>query len=212
VKKDEITMKSLSLIILMLAFASFATGQTVSIQGAGDQASTFLETSGGHINLTVTKGTGASGNPSTLLMFHNETGNPDGTVTSVIGLGQIPDNAFTSNGPSRMNLSVDTSQVAGFKNTTCIFTPSPNFGFTCSPSQGGPIQVSWTGNGINSDAGTEHRDTTIGPVTMHVDGHGSFSSADTQGSILGLSFSSTGEGFGSFISSGHTHTITITQN
>lgn len=203
-------MKSLSFIILLLAFAPFATGQTVSVQGTGDQASTVLDASGSHINLMVSKGTDASGNPSTLLMFQNETGNPDGTTTSIIGFGNIPNNAFTDQRPDKMSLNVDTSQLAGFTNTTCIF--SPNSGFTCSPSQGGLIQVSWVGNGINTGSDSEHSETTNGPVTMDFDGHGSSSSANTQGSILGLSFASTGTAFASFISFGHTHTITITKN
>lgn len=207
----------LRLLVVLLCLASSlavrANGQTVAIQGSGGQASVFLDANGGsHITLIVTKGTDASGNPSTLLQFHIETLKPDGATTSVIGFGQVPNDAFASQNPSKMSLNVDTSQVTGFNNMTCIFTPSPNFGFTCSPSQGGPIQIAWTANGIDTNSSTDHRDTTSGPITVHMDGHGSASSADVQGSVVGFTFNSVGQAFASFISSGHTHTITITKN
>lgn len=205
-------MKSLFIATLMFTFASIAIGQTVTLNGTGDQAGVGLSTNTGHITLFVTKGTDANGNPSTVLSFHIESRNADGTTTSAIGLGNIPDVAFTNQGPSKMNLNVDTSQVAGFRNTTCIFTPSPNFGFTCSPSQGGLVQIAWSANGISSDAETDHRQTTTGPVTEKTDGHGTFSSADSQGSVVGFAFSTTGSAFGAAVSSGHNHTITITQN
>jgi len=201
-------MKPISLSILLLLAASLAVAQTISLDGSGDQASVFL----GNITLEVTKGSDANGNPSTLLRFHIESRNPDGTTTSVIGFGPIPNEAFVTHGPSKMSLNVDTSQVAGFSNTICIFTPSPHFGFTCSPSQGGPVQIDWRGNGLNSESETVHLETTTGPVTEKSDGHGDLGSADTEGSVLGVTFSSRGEAFGSFISSGHGHTITITKN
>jgi hypothetical protein len=136
------------------------------------------------------------------------TPNPDGTTTTVIGFGNIPNDAFTNQGPSKMSLDVDTSQVAGFSNTTCIFTPD----FTCSPSPGGPVQIAWRANGLLSEAGTSHSVNTTGPVTEKINGYGSASSADAQGSVLGFTISSTGSAFEAGISSGHTHTITITKN
>lgn len=202
-------MKSLSLAILLLSFSAWATAQTVSIQGSGEQADTSLDIGGGHIFLFVANGTDANSNPVTLLAFDAVTANPDGTATDVGGFGLIPQGAFQVQGPSKMNLSIDTSQISGFANTTCIISSS---GTTCSDSQGGLVQAAWTGNGIGSLAETFHLTTTTGSVTQKFDDHGTSDSANAQGTILGLAFSDTGSGFNSFVSSIHTHNITISRN
>lgn len=201
-------MKCLSLAILLLSFASFSSGQTASISGSGDEATIFLGSNGSLIFLMVTNGTDTFGNPGTLLSYRIMTPNPDGTTTTVIGFGNIPNDAFTDQGPSKMSLNVDTSQVAGFSTTTCIFTPN----FTCSSIPGGPVQITWRANGLLSEANTAHSVTTTGPVTEKIEGHGSASSADAQGFLPGFTISSTGSAFEAGISSGHTHTITITKN
>lgn len=202
-------MRSLSLAMLLLSFAGLANGQTVSIQGSGEQAVTLLNTNGGHISIFVGNGTNANGSPATLLIFDFATANPDGTTTDISGFGVIPSGTFTVQGPFRMSLSVDTSQVAGFTNMTCIISAS---GTACSPSQGGLVQVAWTGNRITSVADTFHLDTTTGPVTQHFDNRGIGDSANAQGSILGFVFNATGSGMDTFISTNHSHTITITRN
>ncbi len=207
-------MKSLLLAILLVSFASWTTGQTVSVRGSGGEAVAFANANGRDISIIVLKGTDESGNPITLLRYTiiNKTPNPDGTTTFMMGLGQIPEDAFSAQGPSKMSLSVDTSQLVGFENTTCQVVPPPNFQFNCSPSQGGPVQVAWTGNGINSQTETGHSDTTTGPFTEHIDGHGTSTSADVHGTIFGLGFSITGNAFEAFISADHTHTVTMTHN
>lgn len=205
-------MKSLMLLVLLFSFAPVTVGQTASINGTGGSASILVNTSGGIINLEVDKGTDANGNPSALLSIQIFANHPDGTTTIVMGFGNISNDAFTDEGPSKMNLNVDTSQVVGFSNTTCISTPFPNLGFTCSPSQGGPVQIAWNANGINGNTITQHSIKTTGPVTVKANSHGVFTSADAQGTVLGIAFTSTGSGFSNAISSDHTHTITITKN
>jgi hypothetical protein len=207
-------LKSLSLAIFLFSFASWTVGQTISVRGSDAQAQVSPHIEGKGASLLVLKGADVNGNPITLLRFTiiNKTPNPDGTVTMVMGFGLIPNDAFVAQGPSRMILSVDTSQQTSFENEVCIVTLPPHLNFNCSPGQGGFVQVTWTGNGINSEASTEHSDTTTGPITEHMDGHGTSTSADAQGSILGLEFSKTGSAFDAFISSNHTHNVTITHN
>lgn len=201
-------MKSLSLAILLSLLAALARAQTVSIQGTGDMANVTLIGGSAQIIINVDAGTDANGNPATLLDFDVITFNPDGTTTDQAGFGFIPNNAFTSQGTNRMNLTVDTSQVAGFTNTTCITT---NSGVACSPSRGGPIQVAWTANGILSQADTQHSTNATGPITVNIDDHGVSKSANVQGSALGFAFSDTGSGFNNFIGSNRQHIITITK-
>jgi hypothetical protein len=200
-------MKSLSLCITLLLFASFATAQAVSTHGSGAQAEVFTNA----VNVIVTSGLDHNGSPGTLLSFHTGALNPDGTITFVIGFGFIPNEAFIQHGPDKMELNVDTSQVAGYNNTTCIFTPFPNFGFNCHASQGGPLQLSWHGNGLNSQDDIRHTDTTFGPITQHEESDGGGGSADASGNVMGIPVAVTGQAFGAFVSSGHFTNITITQ-
>jgi hypothetical protein len=201
-------MKSLSLSIMFLLFASFAAAQTVALHGSGAQAEAF----GNTVRVIVTSGLDNNGSPATLLTFFAASPNPDGTITFVNGFGFIPNDAFAQQGPDSMSLNVDTSQVAGYTNTTCIFTPFPNFGFQCSPSQGGPLQVSWHANGLNSDDESRNVTLTMGPITQHDEGNFQLSSADAQGSVVGTSFALTGGAFNAFVSQGHSVQVTVTQN
>lgn len=203
-------MKSLSLAILLFSFAALASAQTVvSMQGSGDFATTTVNANGAFISLFANNGTDANGNPITLLSYQVVTANPDGTTTESSGFGLIPKSAFTSQGTNKMNLAVDTSQVAGFTNETCIFSSS---GFTCSSSQGGLIQVAWTNNDIFTVTDTLHSDTTRANITLHLDDRGVSNSANAQGSVLGFAFSDTGSGFNSTIGSNHQHNITISKS
>lgn len=108
-----------------------------------------------------------------------------------------------------MNLSVDTSQVAGFTNETCTFSSS---GFTCSSSPGGLIQAAWTNNDIFSISDNLHAIETTGNITLHIDDLGVNKSANAQGSVLGLAFNDIGSGFNSLVGSDHQHTITISKS
>ena len=201
-------MKSLSLSIMLLLFAPFAVTETISVHGTVAQAEVFART----VNLIVTSGLDVNGSPATLLTFHTTSFNPDGTLTFVIGSGTIPDDRFTKEGFDKMNLTVDTSQVAGYSNTTCILTPFPNFGFHCNPSQGGPIQVSWHDNGLNSEDQSRNVDTTFGPTTRHEQGYFQFSSADVEGSVVGTPFNLSGSDFDAFMDLAHFAKVSITKN
>lgn len=206
-------MKSLLLSTILLLFTSFSAGQAVTFHGAvaGARLSTSTS-SGGHIILFVTQGNDMSGTVTTVLTFHNETRNPDGTITSVIGSGTIPNAAFTQQGPDKMNINVDTSQVAGFNNTTCIFTPSPNFGFQCSPSAGGPVQITWKSNGLNTSGGSGLIVDVIGPVTIRTEDNSDGSSSDAQGTVVGFEFNLTGDPFEAATSIGRDVIIKVTQD
>lgn len=202
-------MKLLSLAILLLSFAALASAQTVSMQGTGDFATTAVNANGAAISLFVNNGTDANGSPITLLSYQAVTANPDGTTTEISGFGLIPNSAFTSQGTNKMNLSVDTSQVNGFTNETCILSTS---GFTCSSSQGGLVQVAWSNNDIFNVTDTLHADNTTANITFHIDDRGVSNSADVQGSVLGFAFSDVGSGFNSTIGSNHQHDITISKS
>jgi len=201
-------MKSLLLAILLFSSAALASGQTVSIQGAGDSAATTAFANGAVIHLSVNNGTDASGNPITLLSYTVDTTNPDGSTTENSGFGLIPNSAFTSQ-VNKMNLAVDTSQVAGFFSETCTFSSS---GVTCSSSQMGLIQAAWTDNHLFSETDTLHEVETGANITTHLDDRGVNESANAQGSVLGFAFSDIGSAFFSFIGSNHTHTITISKS
>lgn len=203
-------MKSLSLAILLFSFAALASAQTVvSMQGSGDFAITTVNANGALIQIDVSNGTDAKGNPITLLFYQVVTTNPDGSGTQRSGFGLIPNSAFTSQGTNKMSLSVDTSQVAGFTNETCILSSS---GFSCSSSPGGLVQEAWTNNEIFNVTDTLHFDSTSANITRHFDDRGVSNSANAQGSVLGFAFSDTGSGFNSTIGSNHQHNITISKS
>lgn len=202
-------MKSISLAILLLSFAALGSAQTVSMQGSGDFAITTLNVNGAFISVLANNGTDASGNPITLLSYQVVTANPDGSTTETSGFGLIPNSAFVSQGTNKMNLTVDTSQVAGFVNETCTFSSA---GFNCSSSPGGLVQVAWTNNNIFTTSDTLHDDETNANITRHLDDRGVSDSADAQGSVLGFTFNDIGSGFDSTIGSNHQHNITISKS
>ena len=203
-------MKSLSLAILLFSFAALASAQaTVSMQGTGDFAISFVNANGAQITIEASNGTDAHANPTTMLFYQVVTSNPDGSSTENSGFGLIPNSTFTSQGTNKMNLAVDTSQVAGFTNETCIFS---NSGFTCSPSQGGLVQVAWANNEIFDVTDNLLADETTGNITLHLDERGVSNSANAQGSVLGFAFNDVGSGFNSTIGSNHQHNITISKS
>jgi len=179
------------------------------MQGSGNFAITQVNANGAFIEIDVGNGTDANGNPITMLFYQLVTTNPDGSSTQTVGVGNIPGSAFTSQGTNKMNLSVDTSQVAGFTNETCILSSS---GFSCSSSPGGLVQVAWTNNEIFNVTDTLHVDSTTANITRHFDDRGVSNSANVQGSVLGFAFSDTGAGFNSTIGSNHQHNITISKS
>lgn len=201
-------MKSLPFAIVLLSFSVLATAQAASIRGSGDIANLMASANGTQITLFITSGTDENGNSVTVLSLDVTTPNPDGTATERASFGLIPNSAFKSQ-RTKMSLELDTSQVAGFTNLTCIVT---NLTSTCSPSPGGPVQVAWTSNGISSGTDINHVEIKTAAFTEHLDDQGVANSANAQGSALGVVFNTTGSGFNAFFGSDHIHTITITKN
>lgn len=131
-------------VIAMLLLCPLALlAQTATVfhsNGAFAQLLTFTP-DGTEIIVQVQRGTDASGNPSTFLVY-DTFGSTADSFTDTFASGVIPDSAFQGGDPANLSLNVDTSQVAGFSSTTCTFS-NIDFTFTCGPGAVGLIQITW---------------------------------------------------------------------
>jgi hypothetical protein len=198
-------MKILPVYAAMCLFSTVLVAQTTtSFHSTAEGA--FLRTSvnGTEISIDVLRGSTESS-----LMAFAVTSNSDGSTTEVSALGAIPNADFVNGGVEHMSLNVDTSQVPGFRSTSCTFSFTPFFTSSCSQGPTGLIQVNWTNNRINSTSVLRERHLTIGG-SVTIDFHENFdeNSANANGTFLGLVFSASDD---ASIRLNRETTITITQ-
>ncbi len=174
----------------------------------------FHSNAEGALLRTIVQGTEISidvlrGDSGVSLVAFAFTQNPDGSSTEISAFGIIPNADFVTGGVEHMSLNVDTSQVPGFRSTSCTFSFVPFFTESCSQGPLGLIQVNWRNNKITSSSNVlERRQTLGGSVT--IDRHENFdeNSADANGSFLGLAFPMADE---ASVRLNRETTITITQ-
>lgn len=200
-------MKPLSLLAAVFLFSSLLAAQTTvtSFHSTAESAGFNATVNGTGITLDIFRGdTGA------FLFYFVSTQNSDGSVTQVVGSGEIPNEDFSRTGMERMSLNVDLSQVAGFQSTSCVLTFAPFFTSSCSPGPLGKIQIDWTSNRIFSTSTLleEHETPASGPIKIDTHVDADQSSADLSGSFFGLSFTAPNQGS---IDLNRSTTITITQ-
>ncbi|HXB20227.1 MAG TPA: hypothetical protein VNV88_02540 [Candidatus Solibacter sp.] len=206
-------MKRFLLSALLIGFGLVAVhgpaaAQTETFHARDAFAQTHFDVSGGEVDISVFRGPDGSGGTNTFLSYGSFVENPDGSATSTSGFGVIPSSAFDAQTLQHVTLNVDTSQVAGFRATTCIF--SVTFTVTCTDgSPLGLIQIDWQPNGASSTKSVQHLSFTSGPFTRHLDFDQDESSADASGSYLGSSFTDPGR---ALVGKARDSTVSITRN
>jgi len=210
-------MKRLLLLALAAGFGiaaacSPAHAQTTTFHGNDAFAATHFVVNGAPVDVDVF--VFSSKNPSidngTFLSYASFVENSDGSATFTSGFGLIPSSAFTANNLQHFTLNVDTSQVAGFRATTCIFGGPPTFTFTCTDgSPLGPIQVDWQPNGFSTSKTVQHLGFSFGPFTGKSDFNQDESSADATGSFFGTNFTDPGR---ASVGKARDTSISITRN
>jgi len=196
--EKEIIMKRLVLFAFLVGFGiaaacSPAQTQTTTFHGNDAFAETHFVVNGAPVDLFMFSSTNQSTGTSVFLSYGSFVENPDGSATSSSGIGLIPSSAFTANNLQHFTLDVDTSQVAGFRATTCIFGGPPAFTITCTDgSPLGPIHVDWQPNGFSTNKMIQHGSFTFGPFTGKTDFNQDDSSADATGSYFGTNFTDPG--------------------
>lgn len=187
-----------------------ASAQTVTFHGNDAFAETHFVANGAPVDLFIFSSKDQSTGTTIFLDYGSFVENPDGSATSTSGFGMIPSSAFTANNLQHFTLDVDTSQVSGFRATTCIFGGPPTFGITCSDgSPLGLIHVEWQQNGFSSDKMIQHSTFTSTPFTGKLDLDQDDSSADATGSYLGANFADLGR---ASMGKARDSSITITRN
>ncbi|HEV8493270.1 MAG TPA: hypothetical protein VGR76_13420, partial [Candidatus Angelobacter sp.] len=114
----------------------------VVIHSNGPFAQAFAIIEGTSIDLSVSRGTGASGQLNTFLFFDIVQPTADGFIDTFAS-GEIPNSSLQGDDPAHMVLDVDTSQLTNFISSTCTisFTDSTP---TCGPgTASGLIHLEW---------------------------------------------------------------------
>lgn len=142
------------------------------------------------IFLQVNRGQSSGGAPSTFLFFDTFAFTSQG-FTDTFGSGEIPNTALTGDSTDHLTLAVDTSQVSGFKVTTCTFTFFP-FSETCQSGPFGPIQVHWQKTNQFSEKITSTEQLDFTQFTIIQDSNSEIAFDLTQISYLGTSFTNSG--------------------
>jgi len=193
------------------AACSPASAQTVTFHGNDAFAQSHFVANGAPVDLFIFSSKDQSTGATTIFLDYGSfVENPDGSATSTSGFGMIPSSAFTANNLQHFTLDVDTSQVPGFRATTCIFGGPPTFGITCTDgSPLGLIQVEWQPNGFSSDKMIQHLAFASTPFTRKLDFDQDDSSADATGTYLGAAFTDLGR---ASMGKARDSSITITRN
>jgi hypothetical protein len=199
------------IVATMTLFCSLAFGQAnpgpnvVHANGLFAFANTFEN--GTSTFLTVTRGTDASGEPTTFLFLSMFTLTPDGFITTFSN-GFVPNDMLRGDNPAHIQLMVDTSQIPGFFSTTCTFVFFPNFTQSCTNGPLGVIDLEWKQDGSFSTHSVSTTQVTFPLFTMQSHGESDTASGTVNGSILGSLVVNVSANSGV----NHNVTLTLTKN
>jgi len=192
----------------LVAMHGLAAAQTETFHARDAFAQTHFDVNGGQVDISVFRGPDGAGGANTFLSYGSFVEDPDGSATFTSGFGVVPSSAFDAQSLQHVTLNVDTSQVSGFRASTCIF--SVTFTITCTDgSPLGPVQIDWRPNGATSSTSVQHITFTSGPSTSRLDFDQDESSADATGSYLGSNFTDPGR---ALIGKARDSTVRITRN
>lgn len=167
-------------------FKTSQSGAAASVSVNPDQFTTVtVQVSRGSINNVE----------NTNIMFVDEVFSSDFsslTFTQVFGI--IPDSDFTGDNVNGLQLNLDTSTLdptVTFSETCTLDLNT--FILTCGPATTGLIQLTFAGNGGQvTQVITSESVQTMGPDTIRTHQSSTNSSANAQGSVLGVAVSTSG--------------------
>jgi hypothetical protein len=178
---------------IALQFSAVVGHTQNTFHGTQEVAQANLEVNGVETDLFLFRGPSGPSGSQTFLDYGSFIENPDGSFTFTDGHGVIPNDAFTANTLQHFSLNVDTSQVSGFKATSCTVSFSPTFHETCVDGTPlGIIQIDWQLNGGSSTHEIQHLTSSSGPFTRKFDIDEDDSTADATGTFMGSSFTDLG--------------------
>lgn len=177
---------TLALAVLFTSLAMTAQSNTHIVMhqdGAFANADAF--NGGTSLTAEVSRGTDFfTGQPTTFLFYTTFVDTPDG-FTETFGSGTIPNDSFKGDDPAHLMLDVDTSQLTTIFATSCTFSFS-TFTFTCSPAQGGMIDLEWRQSKFFSTKTTNDTQQTFFQARINSHVVSDTSSANIAGSFIGL--------------------------
>jgi hypothetical protein len=146
------------------------------------------------LNLQVARGS-INGVANTHIVFIDAVFAQDfQSLTFTQIFGPIPDSAFSGDNVQGLHLNLDTSTLDPTVtfSETCMLDLN-TFIFTCGPATPGLIQVDFVGNSaMSTQVITSETVQTIGPDTIRTHQSSTNTSANAQGSILGVAIATSG--------------------
>jgi hypothetical protein len=185
----------LTVVLVVLPFALSAQSAHFKSTQNGAAASVSVNPDAfTQINLQVARGS-INGVANTNIFFVDAVFAPDfQSLTFTQIFGPIPDAAFTGDNVQGLHLNLDTSTL----DPTVTFSETcqldlVTFISTCGPATPGLIQVDFIGNSaMSTQVITSETVQTFGPDTIRSHQSSTNTSANAQGSVLGVAISTTG--------------------
>ena len=180
---------ALLLLCPVVLFAQTSSPATTVFHSNGASAQLLTITPDGlEIIIQVQRGTDASGNPSTFLVYDTFGPVPDGFVDTFAS-GVIPDSAFQGGDSAHLSLNVDTSQVDGFSSSSCTISDI-DFSISCGPGPVGLIQIDWKQDNFSSTHTVSNVQQTFAQFMSQQHTVADTASALATGSFLGATINS----------------------
>jgi len=192
------------LVALAVLFTALTTAAQSNVHSRFIQQGTFAQATAGvgngNFTLLVQSGTDPndpSGTAITTFVFYTffQFGTDGNSSTFTQVFATIPNGSFTGQNTQRMILDVDSSQFDPNNSvlSTCTATFLPVLTVVCTDTApAGTIHLEFKENGLQRERLLNiQEETTLGPLTVLHHGKGDSSSANVNGSFLGLPLSNT---------------------
>jgi hypothetical protein len=186
-KKFASSLVPATIFVTVLLAASLSSGASVPVthfQANGAFADAFACNNGNVCGFVSVFLGGSRTAPETFLFYAVSLPSGD----QLTGFGLIPNANVTRIGSRTLTLAnTDTSQIADFTNLLC------DIEFNCISAAGGIVSGTWQRVNFFSNHSTSSSNTRFGNVHFTFNGTFDSSSATSQFSVLGNSFSGTGD-------------------
>jgi hypothetical protein len=189
-------MKRLILTALLVSFPAVLAlhAQTLKFKQEGEFANLFASPDQfTTVNLSVSRSSSTNTAPTATLNFASVVVASDFSSETFVEItGAIPFNDFTGETTKHLVLDFDTSQLdpSNSFNVTCTIDLA-TFNQTCNPGPMGTIHLEFAENGLQRTQLLNLDEVvTSGPTTTRIHQRSDNSSANVQGSIFGVPFTS----------------------
>jgi hypothetical protein len=155
---------------------------TVVVHSNGPFAQAFVIIDATSIDVSVSRGTSASGGFNTFLFFDIVQQTADGFIDTFAS-GEIPNSSLQGDDPAHMVLDVDTSQLTNFISSTCTITATT---LTCVPgTPSGLIHLEWRKTNLFTTRTSSDMQQTFFQTRIHSHQVTDFAFTTLNGSFFG---------------------------